>query len=154
MRRIVEKGRVAAWKRKRSQVLLKVDERSHGPGWSDRRIVEAFDVAECTVEKWRKQAVEQGPFSLLERKHRERPPTPRKLDGAGEARLVQLCCSAPPAGYARWSLKLLASTSVELEIVESISGETVRQVLKKKRVTTVAPQAVGDSSEARRSIRR
>ena len=69
----------------------------------------------------------------LGRRSREVPPRQRSLDGAGEARLIALRCSQPPEGYGRWTLRLLAAKLVELEIVESISPETVRQTLKKTR---------------------
>src|SRR5207237_6076525 len=87
----------------------------------------------CTVssrENWRKQAVLQGPLRHLEKQpyHRRTPP---KLDGEGEARLTALACSPAPRGHARWTLRLLAEHLVSLEVVDSISHETVRQVLKK-----------------------
>jgi transposase len=109
---------------------LKCDEGQHGPGWSDEAISEAFEVTVRTLENWRKQAVEYGPLSLLERKTQDRARF-RKLDGAGEARLAQLACSDPPDGYGKWSLRLLADELVTLEIVDSIGHECVRQTLKK-----------------------
>ena len=90
-----------------------------------------------SVENWRKQAALQGPMSLLERKPRETPPTRPKLDGHAEAQLVAMSCSQPPTGASRWTLRLLANELVRLDIVEAISHETVRQVLK-KRITTLA----------------
>ena len=83
-----------------------------------------------SAENWRKQAVERGPLSLLERKAQDRS-WARKLDGAGEAALVRLACSTPPEGHARWSLRLLADKLVELEVVDSIRHECVRQTLQK-----------------------
>jgi transposase len=83
------------------------------------------------VENWRKQAVEQGPLSLLERKVRETPPTPPKLDGEQQAQLVKLACSKPPEGRARWTMQLLAERLVQWEVVDKISHETVRRALKK-----------------------
>ena len=119
----------AAWKVQRAQALLKCDCGPSGTAWADARIAEAFGCTTRSLENWRKQAVESGPLSLLERK-----PTPGRtpaLDGEQEARLTRLACSQPPTGQARWTLRLLSRRAVELEIVEAISHETVRRVLKK-----------------------
>lgn len=132
LRQLVRKGKAAGWKLTRAQVLLKCDEGNGGPAWPDAKIAEAFGVTTRSVEKWRKQAIEQGPLSLLERKKRDRS-MDRKLDGAGEAQLVKLACSTPPAGYRRWSLRLLADKLVELEVVDAIGHECVRQTLLKTR---------------------
>lgn len=131
LERVVSKGKAAAWKIQRAHALLKCDQGAEGPGWSDERIAEAYGCTTRCLEKWRKQAVESGPLSLMERK----PRVPRsewlKLDGEKEARLVALTCSRPPEGHSRWTLRLLADRLVELEVVDSISYETVRQALKK-----------------------
>jgi Homeodomain-like domain len=127
---VVKSGKAAGWKIQRAQALLKCDQGPHGPGWIDDRIAEAFGCTRRSVENWRKQAVEEGPLSLLERKPRcDQGQT--KLDGEGEAKLVKLACSKAPAGFARWSLRLLAGKLVELEVVDSISHESVRSVMKK-----------------------
>jgi len=128
---VVRKGKAAGWKIQRAQVLLMCDQGRSGPGWIDQRIADAFGCTPRSVENWRKQAVEQGPLSLLERKARESPPNPRKLDGAQEARLVKLACSQPPEGRAGWTMQLLAERLVQLEVVDTISHETVRRTLKK-----------------------
>lgn len=128
---VVRKGVAAAWKRQRAAALLKCDAGPKGPGWPDQRIAEAFGCTTRSLENWRKQAVELGPLSLLERK-----PMPRrmgKLDGENEARLTKLACTSPPEGYGRWSLRLLSEQLVELEVVETVSHETVRRALKKAR---------------------
>lgn len=130
LKQLVRQGRAAGWKQQRAQALLKCDEGEGGPGWSDAAIAEAFEITVRTLENWRKQAVERGPLSLLERKPQDRSRF-RKLDGAGEARLAQLACSDPPAGYGQWSLRLLADELVALEVVDSIGHECVRQTLKK-----------------------
>ena len=127
------KQNIAAWKVVRAKVLLKCDQGELGPQWPDQRLAAAFDVSVRCIEKWRQRAVEEGPLAVLERKPRLTPPTPPKLDGEGEAQLTKLACSAPPQGRSRWTLRLLAEQLVELEVVESISHETVRQVLKKAR---------------------
>lgn len=129
LQQLLRRG-AAGWKLKRAQALLKCDESDGGPGWCDAKIAEAFDVTVRSIEMWRKQAVERGPTSLLERKPQDRAWS-RKLDGVGEAKLVKLACSTPPEGRSRWSLRLLADKLVELEVVESIGHECVRQTLQK-----------------------
>jgi transposase-like protein len=124
---------IALWKVQRAKAMLKCDQAEGGSGWTDERLADALGVSTRSLENWRKQAVERGPLSLLERQPRLTPPTPPKLDGDGEAQLTKLACSAPPAGRSRWTLRLLAARLVELEVVDSISYETVRQVLKKTR---------------------
>lgn len=125
----IETGKSEAYKIRHAHILLKSD--TKGPCWSDARIAEAFGCHEQTVRNVRKRFVEEGFDRALERARRQKPPTPRKLDGEGEARLIALCCGSPPEGYSQWTLRLLASEMVRLEIVESISPETVRQTLKK-----------------------
>ena len=129
---VVRSGKAAGWKIQRAQALLKCDQGPEGPGWIDDQIAEAFGCTRRSVENWRKQAVEEGPLSLLERQPRS-DKGQTKLDGEGEAQLVKLACSPAPAGYARWSLRLLAGKLVELEVVDSISHESVRSVMKKTR---------------------
>jgi transposase len=128
---VIRKGKTAGWKVQRAQALLKCDQGADGPGWPDPRIAEAFGCTVRSLENWRRQAVEDGPLSLLERQ----PKKPRavKLDGEKEAKLTKLACSKAPAGYGRWSLRLLAQQVVELEIVDSVSHETIRRALKKAR---------------------
>lgn len=104
-----------------------------GPGWTDERIAEAFGITTRSLESWRKQAVERGPLSLLEREPRVTPAVASKLDGEKQARLTALACSKAPDGRARWSLRLLAERLVELEVVDAISYEAVRRALKKVR---------------------
>ena len=122
---------LAAQKRKRAQVLLKADAGPDGPAWIDSRIAEAFDVSVVTVENLRKSCVLEGLEATIERKKQCRPSRQPVLDGEKEAHLVALCCGTVPAGRGRWTLRLLADKLVELQIVESISHETVRQALKK-----------------------
>jgi len=130
---LVRGGKAAGWKIQRAQALLKCDQGAAGPGWIDARIAEAFGCTSRSLENWRKQAVEEGPLSLLKRKVRLTPPSPRKLDGEKEARLVALACSQPPEGRTRWTMQLLADGLIQLEVVDTISHETVRQTLKKMR---------------------
>ena len=122
---------LGAKKRIRTQVLLKADTSKDGPGWIDGRIAEAFDVSVVTVENVRKSYVLEGLEATIERKKQCRPSRQRILDGEKEARLVALCCGTVPAGHGRWTLGLLADKLVELQVVDSVSRETVRQALKK-----------------------
>jgi hypothetical protein len=128
--RLVRKGNAAGWKLQRAQALLKCDQGPDGPAWPDERIAEAFGVTTRSLESWRKRAFEHGPMALLRRKPRT-PAGVSKLGGEAEARLTALACSQPPRGLARWSLRLLAGRLVELEVVASVSHETVRRALKK-----------------------
>jgi Homeodomain-like domain len=126
---VVKRLKGTSEKVKRAQILLKAD--VDGPGWSDAKIAEAFDCRVQTVETLRKRLVVDGFEAALERKRRATPPTPRKLDGVGEAKLIAMRLGKPPAGYGRWSLQLLADQLVVLEVVDSICPETVRKTLKK-----------------------
>lgn len=131
LQRLVSTGKVAASKRTRAQILLKADQGSLGPAWTDQQICDAFDVGRLTAERTRKAFVFSGVQAALQRKKRAHPPVPRKLDGDGEAQLIALACTKPPAGYTKWTMQLYADTLVDLRIVESISDETVRRTLKK-----------------------
>jgi transposase len=127
---LVDEGRGSKSVRQRARVLLKSDESETGPGWTDQRAAEFAEVSVRTVERVRRRFVDQGFEAAVYRK----PSTDRlyrKLDGAEEARLIAEACSAAPEGRSRWTLKLLADRLVTLEVVESISPETVRQTLKK-----------------------
>jgi transposase len=128
---LTRKGKAAAYKIRHANILLKAD--ADGPAWTDERIAESFCVSVNTVLGVRQRLVEQGLEAALNRKKQARPSRSPLLDGAGEARLIALRCSAPPTGRGRWTLRLLADQAVALEIVEAISHETVRQVLKKMR---------------------
>lgn len=115
----------------RARILLKADQRPKGPQWSDEKISEALDVTVQTVERIRRQLVEEGFESVLSR-HEYKQKVPRKkIDGEVEAHLIALSCSEPPEGRAVWTLRLLAEKVVELGYVESISHEAIRQALKK-----------------------
>jgi hypothetical protein len=129
LKAMVTKGRTNAQRLRRAQVLLKVD--AEGPNWTDEQTAEAFRMRTNTVAEIRQRFVEGGLDRALERKEPDEPPRRRKLDGAGEARLIAMACGEAPEGRARWTLKLLAGQLVELAIVDGISPETVRQTLKK-----------------------
>jgi hypothetical protein len=126
---IVKRLKGTSEKVKRAQILLRAD--ADGPGWSDAKIAEAHGCSIRTVENLRERLVTEGFPATLERKKRALSPTPSKLDGEGEAKLIALRLGKPPAGYGRWSLQLLADELVALEVVESICPETVRKTLKK-----------------------
>ena len=114
---------------RRAQILLKAD--ADGPAWTDQRIADALSCRSKTVENIRQRCVLEGFERALERKRRESPPVPKLLNGEQEARVIALRLRPPPTGYANWSLRLLARRVVELEIVESVSHETIRRTLKK-----------------------
>jgi transposase len=126
---VIKKLKGSSQKVKRAQILLKAD--VDGQGWTDQKISESFDCRVQTVESIRKQFVLEGFEASLERKKRADPPTPPKLDGKQEAKLIAMRLGKPPQGYGRWTLQLLADQLVELEVVDSISHETVRKTLKK-----------------------
>ena len=124
---IVSTGTEKARKLTRARILLKADE-----GWTDPQIQAALDVSRPTVERIRRKYVTEGLKVALNRKQPDRD-YQRKIDGRDEAHLIALVCGGPPEGYAKWSMRLLAERFVALEQVEveTVSHETVRQVLKK-----------------------
>ena len=128
---LVTKEKIAAKKRIHAQVLLLADCGKHGPAWKDEAIAEACQVTVQTVENIRKRLVLEGLEMALNRKKQVRPSRQKILDGAKEAKVVATCCGSAPSGHARWTLRLLAERIVELNIVESVSHETVRRCLKK-----------------------
>ncbi|GAC1333692.1 MAG: hypothetical protein NVSMB14_00610 [Isosphaeraceae bacterium] len=125
---IVKRLKGTSEKVNRAKILLKAD--ADGPEWPDSKIAEAYGCSVRTVENLRARLVTAGFFAALERKKRARPPTPRKLDGVGEAKLIAMRLGKPPAGHGRWSLQLLADELVVLEVVPSVCAETVRKTLK------------------------
>ena len=127
---LISTGRGAASVLTRARMLLKADASAGGPDWSDREIAEAVETSPSSLHRVRQACVEDGVAVALERQR----PTGRqyrKLDGAQEAHLIALTCSAPPEGRARWTLQLLADRLVELEVVDTIGRECVRTTLKK-----------------------
>src|SRR3954451_4062252 len=128
---LIAAGQAAARKLAHARILLKADAADGGPAWPDRQIADALEVSTDTVGRVRQRFVEQGLDAALDRKQRDRPPRPIKLDGRAEPRLIALACSPPPLGRAVWTMQLLADKLVELQVVDSISDETVRLALKK-----------------------
>lgn len=131
LEQLIQSGKHKTRKITRARILRKVDESKEGPAWTDNQVREALDVGTATVERVRKRFVEEGLEAALNRRKHLFKKTTRKLDGHQEAQLLALVCGDPPDGHTRWSLRLLANKLVTLEIVESISHETVRQTLKK-----------------------
>lgn len=127
---LIASGKGAARKLTHARVLLKADSAEGGPHWSDPKISEALEVGLSTIARIRRRFVEEGMDAALDpcpprREYR------RKVDGEQEAHLIALSCSTPPAGRARWTLRLLAEKMVQLEYIDGVSHEAVRQVLKK-----------------------
>lgn len=137
---LVKTGRAAARNRLHAQILLKADEGEHGPAWTDAAIVKALEVGIRTVERLRQCLVEEGLETALSGRPQRRYKSPT-LDRQQDAYLIALACRAPPAGRNRWTLRLLADRMVELEYVDTVSYETVWQVLK-KRSQTLAKRSV------------
>lgn len=125
---VVKKLKGSGEKVRRAQILLKAD--ADGPNWTDQQIADAFNCRVQTVERIRQRLVERGFRETLDGT-KSKTPRAKLLDGKQEAQLIALRLSAPPAGYANWTLRLLARKVVELSIVEDISHETVRRTLKK-----------------------
>ena len=126
---IVKKFKGSSQKVRRAQILLKAD--VDGANWVDRKIAEAFGCRTQTVENVREALVREGFEIALNGKKRKEPPRKKVLNGNQEAKLIAMRLGEPPEGFANWTLRLLADQIVELEIVDSISYETVRQTLKK-----------------------
>ncbi len=126
---VIKKLKGSSQKVRRAHLLLKTD--ADGPAWTDTQIAEAFDCRVPTLENLRKRVVLDGFELALHGKKREKPPTPPKLDGEGEAKLIAMRLGKPPQGFGKWTLQLLAGQLVKLEVVDSICPETVRKTLKK-----------------------
>ena len=133
LRELIASNKYKKTKRIRAQILLAVDESEGGKKMKDEQIVKAYDVQVSTVERIRKRFVEQSFQSVLHGQKREY--TPEKLDSRVESHLIALRCSDVPAGYNKWTLRLLADQMVSLEYVESISYESVRKILKKHQLS-------------------
>lgn len=128
---LVRKGKTQAYRIRHANILLAVD--AKGLDWTDEQTAEAFHCHTNTVSNVRQRFVERGLEAALGRQRQQRPSRERLLDGDKEARLIAIACSAPPEGRAKWTLKLLADQLVALDVVESISEQTVRRTLKKTR---------------------
>jgi hypothetical protein len=131
LKKTITSGRGSARMFARARILLKADQGVHGSSWGDEKISGALDVTVQTIERIRKQLVEEGLDAVLSRHPYSQKVSRKKIDGDIEAHLIALSCSEPPEGFARWTLRLLADKVVELGYVASISHEAIRQTLKK-----------------------
>ena len=131
---INSKRRISAKRILKARAILLSDESQEGPSYTDQKIQEALGILPLTMARLRKRVCEVGPIEALEPKKKERPSREPAIDGKAEAELVKLACSEAPEGHNRWTLRLLADKMVELEIVESVSHETVRAKLKKMKL--------------------
>ena len=128
---LIRKGSNPAHRLLKARILLKADVSEAGEGWSDNQIINALATSASMVYRVRKQLVEEGFEAVLSRKPRATPAVPRIFDGEKEAKLIALACSKPPKGRARWTLRLLESKVVELNIVDRASDSTIGRTLKK-----------------------
>ena len=126
---VIKKLKGSGQQVRRAHILLKAD--ADGPSWTDEQIAQAFSCRIKTVENLRQRFVERGFEPTLEGKKREQSPTPKRLNGEPEAKIIAIRLGPPPPGYANWSRRLLADWVVELKWVDSVSHETRRQTLKK-----------------------
>jgi len=135
----------------KARILLKADVSALGEGWSDSRIAAALDTSIATIERTRRQLVEEGFEAVLRRKYNPNSARPRIFDGAAEAKLIALTLSPAPEGFARWSLRLLEEKVVELHIVERASDNTIGRTLK-KHSQTASQAEMGDSARHQRGL--
>lgn len=147
LEQLVKTGKASARSILHAQVMLKADASSHGPKWSDRQIEAACGVSYRTILRIRQRFAASGMKAALHRQKQPLRPAQRKLDGEQEAQVIAMLCQEKPEGREQWTMRLLAKRIVELEIVERISHETVRQTLKKnelkpwqKRIWCIAPK--------------
>ncbi len=149
---LVRGGKHPARKLMRSRILLKADASEAGEAWSDSKIAEALDTGLTTVARVRQQLVEEGVDGVLTPKRSPNSARRRIFDGASEAKLIALACSAPPESYARWTLQMLENRVVALNIVERASDNTIGRTLK-KHPQVASERAMGDPAGRQRSFR-
>ena len=147
----IRRGKRAGHLLTKARILLKADVSEAGDGWSDSRIVEALDTSVATVERTRRQLVEEGFEAVLSRKYNPNSARRRIFDGAAEAKLIALACGPAPAGRAKWTLRLLEEKVVELQIVESASDNTIGRTLK-KHPQAPSQAAMGDRAGGERGL--
>lgn len=146
---VVKRGKGPAYRIKHAHILLHADAGQEDSEKNDEEIAGLFHCHSQTVFNIRKKYCKKGLPAVLERKQRESPPIPRKLDGDQAARLITIACSHPPEGYVHWTLDLLADKMVKLKIVDAISGKTIGRVLK-KRVKASPASMLGYPTTAKR----
>ena len=149
---LIQKGKAAARQLLKARILLKADASTVGEAWSDSRIAAALDTSIDTIARTRQQLVEEGLDAALTRKHSPNSARRRIFDGAAEAKLIALACSPPPKGRKRWTLTLLETAVVELNIVERASDNTIGRTLK-KRAQAASPETMGHSARGQRRLR-
>ena len=135
---LIQKGKAPARQVLKARILLKADASEAGEGWSDQRIADALDTSTDTIARTRQHLVEGGIDAALTRRHSPNSARKRIFDGAAEAKLIALACSPPPKGRKRWTLTLLESAVVELNIVERASDNTISRTLKKTRSSRIS----------------
>jgi poly-gamma-glutamate capsule biosynthesis protein CapA/YwtB (metallophosphatase superfamily) len=135
---LIQKGKAPARQVLKARILLKADASDAGEAWSDSRIAAALETSIDTIARTRQHLVEGGIDAALTRKHSPNSARKRIFDGAAEAKLIALACSAPPKGRARWTLALLESAVVELNIVDRASDNTISRTLKKTRSSPIS----------------
>jgi transposase len=128
---ILSGGKESARSQMHARILLKADEGTQGPAWTDEQIAQALEVGTATVERVRRRFVEGGLLDALVRRPQPERPEQRKMDGELEAHLVTLACSQTEGGQKRWTMRLLADNLVQLGYVDQISHNTVWETLKK-----------------------
>ncbi len=128
---VISKGKSSAKAILKARIVLKADQGADGEGWTDERICEALETNITMVARTRAKLVNEGLAAVLARKKRARPPIEPIFDGEAQAQLIALACSKPPAGYARWTIRLLADKVVEMNIVDHAHFNTVGRALKK-----------------------
>jgi len=136
LRAIVQAARMDAYKRRHAQMLLKLDQGTEGPGWSDAQVAAAFDCTPRSAERLRERLVEQGFETVLEHGNRGARRL-RRLDGKAEAHLIALTRMEPPHGHRRWTVRLLASQMVVMGHVSDCSKTTVHDTLKKMSLSLI-----------------
>jgi hypothetical protein len=152
LEQLLNKGRAWARKLTHARILLLADAGEHGPALTDQQIRAALSVGSATVERVRRRLVLDGLEAALNPRQGQREQA-RKIDGPVEAHLIALACGPPPPGRTRWTLQLLADQLVKLELVESVSYETVRQTLKKKRAEALVARRVVPARNGQRRVR-
>jgi Homeodomain-like domain len=135
---LIRKGKSPAKKQLKARILLRADESRRGPNGNDPKISEALGTYPMMCARVRQQFAQGGIDAVLNRKQRATPPVPRIFDGEKEARLIALACSQPPEGRTKWTLRLLESKVIELNIVDHASDNTIGRVLKKMRSSLIS----------------
>jgi transposase len=128
---IVKKGEAPARKIMHAHILLKTDSGKNGPGCSSQQIQVALGIGKTVVQTVRQRFIDNGIEDAIERKPQPRRPNKLKINGEQEAKIVAFLCTEQPEGQERWTIRALTDRLMEVEIVDDVSHETVRQVLKK-----------------------